>query len=71
MVLNMNGLKDGDDPALNQRIQDEMTDSLDGELELELDDSRLDQLVSEIAWKRPSARHRPACLFQRIIPAAG
>ncbi len=38
--------KDGNDHALNQRIQDEVTDNLDEE-ELELDDSRLDHLVGE------------------------
>jgi polyphosphate kinase 2 (PPK2 family) len=43
----MNDSKSGNGEALRAKIADEMADSLDEELELEIDDDRLDKLLSE------------------------
>jgi polyphosphate kinase 2 len=43
----MNDSKSGNGDALRAKIADEMADSLDEELELEIDDDRLDKLLSE------------------------
>ena len=56
---------------VHDRIQAEMLDSFDEELELEIDDDRLDALTNEFADHTAARDDRSARLLQGIIPPAG
>ena len=58
----------GRQPA-HDRIHAEMLDSFDEELELEIDDDRLDALTSELSGDPAEETHRPAASISRSCSA--
>ena len=52
----MNDTKTIDPNALHDRVTADLADSLDEELEMELDDDRLDKLLAETADDRDTIR---------------
>ena len=60
-----------DTKARHDRMHDEMLDSFDEELEMEIDDDRLAKLLAEMSEHPERGDHRPARLFQGAVPPAG
>ena len=56
---------------LDDRVRAEIVDSFDEELELELDEDRLDELLDESPSRPEHERARAPALFPRAVPPAG
>ena len=61
----------GDGRLLHERVQAEMLDSFDEELELEIDDDRLDNATRKTCHRAPRGGRRPPALLQGTLSAAG
>jgi len=55
------------DPALEDRLHDEMIDAVDEELELEIDDSRLASLLEHTAFKAPQETLDRHAYFKELL----